>query len=88
MVYACGIVFAECRQIDPRRDRTHAVLKVEVLTVTQRAALDVVLLGGNPGARPIGSNHGRTKVIGDAAPLQCVVDLVAVSQSNRALYAE
>ena len=44
-----GVVLGPCHQVEPRTDGADRVLKIQSEAVAQPAALDVVLLGRNPG---------------------------------------
>jgi hypothetical protein len=54
-------------EIDPAGDGTHALIVVEGEAVAQHAALDVILLGGDPGGEAIGREGGGAEVVRQAA---------------------
>ena len=72
-------------QVQVGHDGAHRALEVQRLAVAALAALDVVLLGGNPGRVTIRRDGGSAQVVGQAASLDGCVFQRADRQRDRAL---
>ena len=72
-------------QVQVGHDGAHGALEVQRLAVAALAALDVVLLGGNPGRAAIRRDGGGAQVVGQAASLDGRVFQRADRQRDRAL---
>jgi hypothetical protein len=86
MIQARAGILCTRGYIDARADGAHGVLEVEIEPVTQRAAKDVVLFGGNPRLSAVWRDHSRAEIVRYPATLVLEVRCIAVCEHDRACH--